>query len=170
MTFHSLLVLVIALAGLQGCKSEDSGKSGESEASGVEVPSGAAKDPVASPSPSEEAKPRGARQPPPPPAENTGEVTYRGKTAMLTGKAFAICETVNPATKGDFNIVATLEDGTKLKLLGNIEDHSADHQGLILGDMPSEEKASELKLELEGRTLSGSAQTAAGPISFRFDC
>ena len=111
-----------------------------------------------------------ADEPSPPPAEDRGTIVYAGNTTEVSGDDFDICETVNPAFKGDFNIVTKLEDGTRLKLLGNIDDHSADHQGLILGDMPDEEKATDLQLSLEGRTLSGSAKTEAGPIEFRFEC
>jgi hypothetical protein len=106
-----------------------------------------------------------------PPAQDHGYVINAGKRTELKGKDFLICETVNPGIKGDFNIMAKLADGTKFRLSGNInEDNSANHRGLVLGEMPNEVRARKLELKLEGRTLSGKAETKAGPIEFSFEC
>jgi hypothetical protein len=40
----------------------------------------------------------------------------------------------------------------------------------ILGDMPDDEKATDLELTLEGRVLTGAAKTEKGPIEFSFEC
>ncbi|MEN8235672.1 MAG: hypothetical protein ABFR89_12210 [Actinomycetota bacterium] len=105
---------------------------------------------------------------PPPPAEDSGTVTWQGETNAIT--EFPLCETVNPAFEGDFNIQIVLPDGTDFSLMGNIDDYSADHQGLRLGELPNEEYATSLTLELNGRNLSGTGQTSLGPIEFSFDC
>ena len=110
----------------------------------------------------------GATTAPPPPAEDVGTVVWRGETFEID--EFFLCETVNPAFVGDFNIQFDLPDGTPFGLLGNIDDFSADHQGLILGSFPDEERATDLQLTLEGRVLSGSATTTEGPIEFTFAC
>jgi hypothetical protein len=153
-------VILLALLGAAACGSKDDSTSDQAGATPT----------TEAPPPPAPATGQPASAPATPPAEDSGTVVYAGATSELGADDFGICETVNPAFKGDFNIVATLADGTKLKLMGNVDDHSADHQGLILGDLPDEEKARDLKVELDGRTLSGSARTEAGPIEFRFEC
>lgn len=162
----TLAVVALAAAALAGgCKNKDAATTGEPTAADQAPSEGNA---VPAPTPAAEPAPRAKT--PPPPAERTGQVVYGGKTMLIAGDAFLICETVNPAFEGDFNIHTKLEDGTKFKLMGNVDDFSADHQGLILGSLPNEEKATGLTLKLEGRTLSGTATTKAGPIEFTFEC
>jgi len=124
-----------------------------------------------------------------PATDDIGSVTWAGQTTDLVGPTrsdyivtnpdgdassidfdFEICETVNPGIEGDFNIGATLNDGTEFRLSGNIHDDFADHEGLFLGELPDEERAEDLDVQLDNRTLFGSATTSQGAIEFSFTC
>ena len=83
---------------------------------------------------------------------------------------FEICETVNPAFAGDFNIAGTLGDGTPFRLSGNVDEGPEGDDGLFLGETFDEERAEGLEVSLDGRTLSGSATTSRGDIEFTFTC
>jgi hypothetical protein len=124
------------------------------------------------------------------PSVATGTVVLAGQTFELTGPSrseamlesdgdadassgdfdFEICETVNPAFAGEFNVVGTLGDGTPFRLSGNVDEEPGDLDGLFLGDTLDEERADELEVSLDGRTLSGSATTSRGDIEFTFTC
>ncbi len=122
------------------------------------------------------------------PDTDTGTVVLAGETFELTGPSrsdvlidpslgdtsddfdFEICETVNPAFEGDFNIAGTLGDGTPFRLSGNVDRAFDDFDGLFLGDTFDEEGAENTVVALDGRTLSGTATTSRGDIEFTFTC
>lgn len=82
---------------------------------------------------------------------------------------FDICETVNPAFEGDFNISGTLGDGTDYRLSGTLGD-LVDQDGFELGEFPDSELVPFDEISLDGVTLSGSATTSRGPVEFTFTC
>ncbi len=122
------------------------------------------------------------------PAVDSGTVVVAGETYELTGPSrsdvlvdgdgdasagdfdFEICETVNPAFEGDFNISGTLGDGTPFRLSGNVDDISDEFNGLFIGESVDEERADGLEVSLSDRTLSGTATTSRGDIEFSFTC
>ncbi|MEO1058640.1 MAG: hypothetical protein AAFY28_17170 [Actinomycetota bacterium] len=122
------------------------------------------------------------------PGIDTGTVILSGDTFELTGPSrsdvlidpslgdtsddfdFEICETVNPAFEGDFNIAGTLGDGTPFRLSGNVDRAFDDFDGFFIGDTFDEEGAENTVVALDGRTLSGTATTSRGDIEFTFSC
>lgn len=124
------------------------------------------------------------------PEVDSGVVTVGGETSELTGPSrseamldadlgldpagpdfdFEICETVNPAFAGDFNISGTLADGTPFRLSGNVDEDFDDIDGLFLGDTFEEERAEGTEVSIDDRTLSGSAATSRGDVEFTFTC
>jgi hypothetical protein len=90
--------------------------------------------------------------------------------AASSGFDFEICETVNPAFEGEFNVAGTLGDGTPFRLSGTVGEEPGDDGGLFLGETFDEERAEGLEVSLDGRTLSGSATTSRGDIEFTFTC
>lgn len=166
----TLLVVLIAVALLAAACGSDVGADATTATEPAPGNTAAATEaePVTTTAPPEDDDSGSQATTPPPPAEDSGTVTWRGETHEIT--EFLLCETVNPAFEGDFNIQIILPDGTDFGLMGNIDDFSADHQGLRLGEIPNEEKATDLALELDVRNLSGTGQTSEGPIEFSFDC
>lgn len=118
---------------------------------------------------------------------DVGTVTFDGETHELAGPTrsdamldddldpsgdfdLEICETVNPAFEGEFNIAGTLGDGTSFRLSGNVNEPFDDLDGLFLGEVPDEERAEIGDVALTGRTLSGTASTSRGDLEFSFTC
>ncbi|MEM8620140.1 MAG: hypothetical protein AAGF73_10485 [Actinomycetota bacterium] len=122
------------------------------------------------------------------PAIDTGTVVIAGETFELTGPSqsdvmidpdlgdpsddfdFGICETVNPAFAGSFNIVGTLADGTPFRLSGTVDEEFDEFDGLFIGDTFEEERATDTVVALDGRTLSGTASVSRGAVEFTFTC
>jgi hypothetical protein len=124
------------------------------------------------------------------PDTDSGTVTLEGETHELSGPSrsdaiagsvggddaasrsfdFEICETVNPAFEGDYNVAGTLGDGTPFRLSGNVDEDPEDNEGLFLGETFDEERTEGLEVSLDDRTLSGSATTSRGDIEFSFTC
>lgn len=117
--------------------------------------------------------------------EITGTVIVAGVTHQLSGPArpfgdyedtdhhdFEICETVNPAFVGDFNVGGTLNDGTRFHLIGNVDDDFEDNgfTGFFYGDTWEEERAENFEVSLDGRTLSGTGTFSVGVVEFSFTC
>lgn len=125
-----------------------------------------------------------------PPDVDTGTVTIAGTSFELTGPSrtdvmlssdfdadasagefdFEICETVNPAFAGEFNIAGTLGDDTSFAVRGTIDEPPDADDGLVLGDLPDEERVTFDEIALDGRTISGSATTSRGAVEFSFTC
>ena len=106
----------------------------------------------------------------PPPDERTGTITVAGATTELGDDDFLICETVNPAFENDLNIIVNLDDGTKFRLSGTMGEFEEGIDGVVLGQMPDEEYATDVDVSREGRTVSGSAMVSAGEVEFSFTC
>ena len=105
-----------------------------------------------------------------PPDERTGTVTVAGETTELSDADFLICETVNPAFENDLNIIADLADGTRFRLSGTMGEFEEGIDGVVLGEMPDEEYATDVDVSRDGRTVSGSATVSAGEVEFSFTC
>lgn len=103
------------------------------------------------------------------PDERSGTITIADTTQEIADGDFLICETVNPAFEGDFNIITEL-DGRRFRLDGNVDEIDPELDGLFLGEIPDEERAEDLEVNLDGRTLSGSATVSEGAIEFSFTC
>jgi hypothetical protein len=159
------LVAAFAVSVLAACGGDDGGGDGDGATIPTEPPV-AAEDPASGGHGETEQPPTA-----PAPVEYTGTITYAGETVELSSEDFAICETVNPAFEGDFNIITQLGDGTKFRLAGNLDDYrDNEFDGAFLGEIPEEEQVADLQLELDQRTLSGHGTGASGAIEFTFTC
>lgn len=101
----------------------------------------------------------------------TGYVDWAGARSDLEDADFdpmagtGLCETedVTGLEEGDYyRISATLDDGTDFFLTSR--------DGLQLGETLSPIEVTSLSVTQDGRTVSGSAQTAEGPLEFSFTC
>lgn len=101
----------------------------------------------------------------------TGYVDWAGARSDLEDSDFdptagtGLCETedVTGLEEGDYyRISTTLDDGTDFFLTSR--------DGLQLGETLSPIEVSALSVTQDGRTVSGSAQTAEGPLEFSFTC
>lgn len=141
---------------------------GDGDEEGTAIPTGPA---VAAEDPATAGQEQTEQPAAPAPPEYTGTITYAGETIELSGDDFDICETVNPAFEGDFNIMTRLSDGTRFRLAGNLDEYRDDESdGAFLGMIPEEERVEDLRLELDRRTLSGHGTGSSGAIEFTFTC
>lgn len=101
----------------------------------------------------------------------TGYVDWAGARSDLDDADFdpfagtGLCETqdVTGTETGDYYRISTqLDDGTDFYLTSD--------EGLVLGETLSPIETSGLSVTQDGRTVSGSAQTADGPLEFSFSC
>ena len=108
---------------------------------------------------------------PQPAADKTGFVEWAGARSDLAAEDFdpmagtGLCETQDvTGTEGDdyYRIVTKLDDGTSFSLTSR--------DGLVLGETLSPIETSGLDVTKDGRTVSGSATTPDGALTFSFTC
>lgn len=102
--------------------------------------------------------------------EDTGTITLDGATTELSADDLGVCETVDSGSEGSFHIVTALADGTPFHLNGTVDDMDPELDGLFLGDTFDDERATDLEIERDDRTLSGTATIEAGELEFSFTC
>lgn len=108
---------------------------------------------------------------PAPQATKTGYVEWAGARSDLDTEDFdpfagtGLCETQDvTGTEGDdyYRIVTKLDDGTSFSLTSDV--------GLVLGETLDPIDTSGLEVNHDGRTVSGSATTPDGALTFSFTC